>query len=310
MVKSWEKLTPHASSQFARRLHLSRAVAFGFLPHRAGIVVLDVDTTDLTYAARLFERFGSPKIVVRTASGKLHGYYRHNGEGRHVRPEGPSEPFDILGAGYCIAPGSVTPAGEYEFIVGGFDQLSCLTPMIGADAFVSQPEPDKQRLKEGDGRANALFHYLGSEARRCDNEEQLLDVAINYAEEQFAESLPRTDIEKTVASVWRYQSEDRNFIGLKSGEGRKVILDHAKIGKLAQLGGIAAIGLYATIKARHPGSSPFSIPNDAAWDQDVSASRRVIQKARKAMLDIGIIEEVRPPSQHHGPALFRWLDRD
>jgi len=310
MVKSWEKLTAHASGQFALRPHLSGAAAFGFLPDRAGIVVLDIDSTDAAFASSLFERFGKPKILVRTASGKLHGYYSHSGEGRHIRPEGPSEPFDILGSGYCIAPGSVTPAGEYEIIVGNFDQLSSLAPMIGAPAFASPAKPPKQRLKDGDGRANALFNFLGSEARRCDNAEQLLDVATHYAEEQFADNLSQTDIERTVKSVWSYQANGRNFIGLKSGEGRKVILDHAMIGQLAKLGGIETIGVYTAVKARHPGKDPFCIANAMAWDDDIGASRRVMQKAKKAMLGLGIIHEVRPASKRHGPALFRWADLD
>lgn len=86
LVRNWQKTTPHASRSWASRF--AGEQAFGFLPRRAGITVLDIDSADERFAQSLFDHYGEPKALVRTASGKFHGFYRHSGERRMVRPEG------------------------------------------------------------------------------------------------------------------------------------------------------------------------------------------------------------------------------
>jgi hypothetical protein len=84
--------------------------------------------------ADALNRHGSSPLIVRTASGKWHGYYRHNGERRQIRPVR-DVPIDILGGGYAVAPPSRFTKGEYEFIQGTLDDLACLPFMR-----VVQPE--------------------------------------------------------------------------------------------------------------------------------------------------------------------------
>ena len=57
--------------------------AFGFQPGaRSKITILDVDTTNERVLADAEIRHGESPLKVRTASGKFHVYYRHNGEPR------------------------------------------------------------------------------------------------------------------------------------------------------------------------------------------------------------------------------------
>src|SRR6516162_10145104 len=60
---------------------------FGFWAgQRSRITVLDVDTTDERVLRDALDRHGPTPFIVRTASGKFHGLYRHNGEKRCIRP--------------------------------------------------------------------------------------------------------------------------------------------------------------------------------------------------------------------------------
>ena len=189
MISGFLKTGRSHSRAYARRNPTT--AAFGFCPAAAGVTVLDIDSDDPVFVRRLFERFGQPRIVIRTASGKVHGYYRHNGEGRRTRPNG--EPFDILGTdGFVIAPGSVLPTGEYTFVTGGLETLGDLQPMREASNFIA-PRPvndDGGKLKEGDGRNGALLRHLGPHARSCDSLDDLIDVANHFAEENFADAMP------------------------------------------------------------------------------------------------------------------------
>lgn len=311
MVKNWQKVTLHSSRIFAARF--ANEQAFGFCPRRVGVTILDIDTDDESFADDLFARFGDPKALVRTASGKLHGFYKHNGEERLIRPEGPLKPYDILGDGFSIAPFSVTARGTYEFIRGDLDTLRSLAPLIAPPSPPVLPRAANEassRLRDGEGRNHDLFKYAGSQARYCDDQAQLLDVARQYADENFQDAMSEAEVARTVASIWRYKIEGRLFVGKATGEGRKVILDAGRIGDLVERAGAEAVGLYAVLKRRHPGHEPFAFANAAASDADVSSSRRGIQTTRKALLDLGIIECVRPASSAHGSALFRWRDED
>ena len=83
-----------------------RAVGALLRPLQRRLTVADVDrlpTPELQYA---LDTFGQSPVIVRTASGKHHAYYRHGGERRQIRPD-KAHPIDILGeGGFCVAPPS------------------------------------------------------------------------------------------------------------------------------------------------------------------------------------------------------------
>lgn len=83
-VTNYRRFGLPASSQIA--LH-SEADALGFMcGTRSRITMLDVDTTDERILADALDRHGRTPIIARTASGKFHAPYRHNGERRWIRP--------------------------------------------------------------------------------------------------------------------------------------------------------------------------------------------------------------------------------
>ena len=89
---------------------------------RTGITILDVDSTNERILAAALDRHGHTPVIARSGSGKYHGYYRHNGERRLIRPES-DKPIDILGSGLAVAPPSRGSKGCYEFIQGGLDDI-------------------------------------------------------------------------------------------------------------------------------------------------------------------------------------------
>jgi len=123
---------------FGRRGTLELAVeprfanaAVGFwCGHFNRLTVVDVDSaadSELQYA---LDTFGPSPVLVRTASGKHHAYYRHGGERRRIRPLA-GYAIDFLGeGGFCVAPPSVrSDGGRYEFVRGGLSDLANLPTM-------------------------------------------------------------------------------------------------------------------------------------------------------------------------------------
>ena len=110
-----------ASGQWA--LRFSEASALGFAcGKRSGLTIVDIDDPDENLVADAMAKLGPTPIVVRTASGKHHLWYRHNGEPRSprklARDMGLSGPVDILGErGFAIAPPSLRGGGTYEWLL-------------------------------------------------------------------------------------------------------------------------------------------------------------------------------------------------
>ncbi len=74
---------------------------------RNKLTVVDVDAHG-TEGERLLDDaqrdYGASRFIVRTGSGGFHAYYRHNGEGRRIRPD-PLNPIDVLGGGVVPSSG-------------------------------------------------------------------------------------------------------------------------------------------------------------------------------------------------------------
>jgi hypothetical protein len=129
-VKHYLKIGLRASGQFA--LKFANDDAFGFACKRARITVLDVDSPDEKLLDDALDRHGPTPVIVRSGSGNHQAWYRHNGEGRHVRPD-PALPIDILGDGFVVAPPSIGSKGQYQFISGTLDDLAGLPSLRCAD---------------------------------------------------------------------------------------------------------------------------------------------------------------------------------
>ena len=123
-VKRPERFGIPASTQLIRRF--PEANALGFITgQRNNISVLDVDSDDERVLTDALSRHGHTPFIVRTASGKFHAYYRHNGERRRIRPFA-GLPIDVIGAGLIIAAPSENQRGTYQIIQGKLDDLDHL----------------------------------------------------------------------------------------------------------------------------------------------------------------------------------------
>jgi hypothetical protein len=128
MVSNYSQFGLPASASIAKKY--PEATAIGFMAgRRTGLTILDVDTTDERILADALDKHGQTPVIVRSGSGHHQAWFRHNGEGRHIRAFGPDTPIDILGGGFVVAPPSRGIKADYRFIQGGLDDLDRL-PML------------------------------------------------------------------------------------------------------------------------------------------------------------------------------------
>src|SRR3982074_679541 len=84
MAKNYLRAGRHYSARLAEQF--PDAQAFGFaLGARTKITVLDSDSNDDRILADAMSRHGKTRLIVRSGSGNFQAWYRHNGEGRHIR---------------------------------------------------------------------------------------------------------------------------------------------------------------------------------------------------------------------------------
>src|SRR5262249_40956601 len=145
----WAKVGTKLSSELATKSKFADCDGIAFrvdqLHGGPKITVLDIDIADQRQVDRAIERHGDTEIIVRTASGKFHLYYRHNGEPRLVRAWGNDVPIDLLGSGMVIAAPSIGEGGNYQFIKGDLSQIRNLPPMRGVEDRIGKRGATKVR---------------------------------------------------------------------------------------------------------------------------------------------------------------------
>jgi hypothetical protein len=284
-VRSYGKVGLDGSRQLALKFFDADAAGFIAGP-RNRITVIDIDNPDQRLMAEVQARFGSTPLWVMTPSGGWHGYYKHAGETRRIRP---LPDVDILGGGNVVAAGSIVPRGKYQVVRGTLDDLGRLPPMRHQD---HQPTG---RIPKG-RRNTSLFKYCDATVDHCDTLDALLDAATTWAESQFAEPLSAAEIRKTCSSVWNYRG------------GRKRIMNHILEPDLfrALLANPNANALFTYLSAENGHDAEFWIADGLSKEMDWP--RRLVPAARKVLLNLGIVKCIRP----HGirkPALYRWAIR-
>src|ERR1700680_128510 len=127
MARNYLRAGRRYSDRLAKQF--PNAEAFGFaLGARTKITVLDSDSNDERILSDAVTRPRKTPLTVRSGSGNFQAWYRHNGEGRHIRPN-PLLPVDILGGGYVVAPPSRGVKSDYQIIQGSLDDLDRLPPL-------------------------------------------------------------------------------------------------------------------------------------------------------------------------------------
>ena len=99
MSRHYDKIGLRASQQLALKFIDTNGIAC-MAGARNWLTIIDIDARGaeadrlMAEAQRLY---GRSRFIVRTGRDGLHPYYRHNGEGRKIRPD-PSRPSTSLAA--------------------------------------------------------------------------------------------------------------------------------------------------------------------------------------------------------------------
>ena len=147
--------------------------------------------------------------------------------------------------------------------------------------------------KKAGERNNQLFKQLLQQAPSCDTIEDLHDIAHTLNGYEFDDPLPGQEVDKTVRSAWKYQVEDKNWVGRKP----RIILTEKEWGQFAahKKGGDALI-LYCKLKSSHAvRGQPFAISTTAMARDDVlpSWSEWRYRRARDLLVSMGWLVEIR-----------------
>jgi len=306
-ISRYQKVGLRGSEELARKF--ADAKAFGFMcgPH-SKLTVLDIDTGSEMVLGTAIARHGNTPILVRTASGKWHAYYRHAGERRRIRPF-PGLPIDILGGGFVIAPPSITTRGRYEFIDGSLDDIDHLPIMLmepldepgdlsapdsPGDTAIASP---LRGMRDHDGRNKALFLTIGPVANEIraagGTRDALFDVAISHNREA-TEPMSVEEVSKVVDSVWNMTCEGRNWIGQRDRRARELSCFN---------GDVDAHYLLEFLRATEGASAQFWIANGLA--NTFGWNRQRLANARQRLVELGYVQQIKRPWPCH-PAVFVW----
>jgi len=291
-IKGWQGATPAKARHWATIPKLADADGIGVLMGApSGITEVDVDAAGDSWLAAAIERFGETPIQIRTASGKSKLWYRHSGEGRHIRPI-PGLDIDVLGGGFTIAPPSVRAdlGAAYGFLTGqlaDIDSLPCINPAALTDAS-DRPAQGVQRGQRND----ALWRWCMGQARHCDDVEALMDAAETWAS-AMPDPLPLAEVRSAAQSAWSYEASGRNYLGTK-----RPTVTAADAEMDALMHSPDAFALLHLLRRWHSGRASFAIAPRAMSDAgNPPWSWRRIAEARDVLLSQGLLKQVQKPDR-------------
>ena len=258
------------------------------------LTVVDVDSPSDSELQHALATYGDTGAIVRTPSGGRHLYYRHDGEGRVIRPD-PSRLIDMLGGGLCLAPPSARSSGaSYAWQRGSLDVISndnlpkirnCVVPK-------TRDVGRGQRVQEGERNAQ-LFRYCRQIVAYCDDLDALIDAARSWADNECVAPEADAKIIATANSVWKYQG------------GKRRVMQNIVEGPLYQrlIADPEVWALYAYLATENGPAAQFMVADGLGpargWP------RRMVPRARRALLEMGAIKCVRQPRKGT-PGLYRW----
>jgi len=312
-VRGYPRIGLRASAELASKF--VDATALGFMcGRRSRVTVLDIDTSDERLLADALSRHGPTPIIVRTASGKWHAWYRHSNERRRIRPWGDDLPIDLLGTGgFVIAPPSATHLGHYEFIQGSLDDLASLPSMraLGAslynDAVTVVPDDalmaadavtvDEPISVVPEGRRNnALFKHCMRQAHQCDNFDALVEQARVFNAGSCTPPLTDEEVIRTSHRAFYYTARGENRFGMT---GSWLPTDTV----YAVMADPYLCTLLTFLQATNRPNRTFLVADGFA--KRLGWPRRKFTLARREAVRRGFIEMISKPSQGH-PALYRF----
>lgn len=283
---------------------------------RNRVTVVDVDSSkelDLQFAR---DFFGDSPLIVRTASGKYHLYFRNDGERRRIRPIKGRE-IDLLGeGGLCVAPPSNFASRPYRFVRGDLNALANLPTIRRAALENLEPtgveEPAPTEAVPTGQRNDRLFRLACELGFDADTRADLLERTRLVNAELCSPPLPDAEVQGIVTSVWRYKMQGRL---MSRGMPNAVLLPCASISRLLAAGETDALALMTLFHRAHRGrsrkdfaASPLAMEKArliGSWD------KRRYRKAMRTLCELGEIALIRKGGRGaHDPSLYRFVQRD
>jgi Bifunctional DNA primase/polymerase, N-terminal/Primase C terminal 1 (PriCT-1) len=288
MVKNYLRAGRRYSDRLARQF--PDAQAFGFaLGARTKITVLDSDSNDDRILCDAMTRHGKSPLIVQSGSGNFQAWYRHNGEGRHIRPD-PLLPIDILGGGFVVAPPSRGAKSDYQIIQGSLDNLDLLPALQN---FVAASGNEVIAMGR---RNNSLWQHCMKQARSCDDFTALLDVAETFNTHSLSPPLEADEVACIARSAWQLTERGQNRFGqigafLTIAETQSMVRDPH------------LLALLAWLKAQNAPGRQFLIADGLA--PVLGWSLPQLRRCRRRLLELGWLEMIREPIRGCA-ALYRW----
>lgn len=311
----WRHLKHHPSPDLIRKLIRKYPDAnIGVICGLSHVTVVDIDDPELL--SPMIARFGETPLKIATPRGGVHLWYRNSGEGCPNLRESEGLEVDIKGNGGQVAvPPSVRFSGEhagcrYSFLAGFWENVPHLPPIrAGALSGFSQKLPRPLPAVKQGHRNDALFSQLLRHVKCCDDIDALVDVA-QTVNATFNPPLSAAEVEKTVSSVWQYESTGRNWVGK---ERRVHIFKSEFDAIIAHKNGADGLVLFQHLQFAHFDESPFAIsPKAMALQQSIPGWKdpRRYFRARRALLDTKNLREIYQGGRlGTDPSLFAFVRR-
>jgi hypothetical protein len=283
MVRYYNRMGLPASQQMALRFPDAPGLA-ALAGARNRFTVIDVDERGAAGERLLADiqgRFGKSRFIVRTGSGGFHAYYRHNGEGRKIRPD-PRQPIDLIGGGPIVLPPTRGFRGNYEIIHGRIDDLADLNPIQTKSATVGDSKFDPRSVLLGE-RDQKFWPYIKRYAHQAKSLEELQDHA---REINSMMAIPLSDAEVVAKCKYWWQKTERGEN--RWGVGQFTITAHALIDDLMIRDNDAFILL--VLLQRHHWARDFYLANET--HKSIGWTLRRFQAARSRLIDDGYITVV------------------
>jgi hypothetical protein len=305
LVRGYLRIGTERSRELASKPQFAECNGIGFrvdqLYGGPRLTILDIDTTDEGEVPKAIERHGDTPIIVRTATGKHHLYYRYNGEPRLLKAWGDAVPIDLLGGGFVVAPPSIGPQGSYEFVRGDLAQIKNLPAMRGVENKIAKQETPKVRpgiVREGN-RNRTLWERCMLKAKRVERFDDLLAFARDYNGAHMQPPLSDMEIIRAATSAWEYQVRGENFFG---GAGNFVTCPTTMLEDLMQSNS-DALALMMVIRSHNWHRERFYVANAMAdklgWTLPRFREARALLVGRKYL-------RVLSPATAHRPTEYGW----
>ena len=294
LVRNFGKMGLPASKQMVLRFPDAPGLA-AMAGARNRFTVVDIDERGAAgerLLADVQRQFGNARVITRTGSGGFHAYYRHNGEGRKIRPD-PRKPIDLIGGGPIVLPPTRGICGNYEIIHGQVEDLARLEPIKPkSSASLAETDIDLRSARDG-GRDKKFWPHVARQAHLVKSLDELIAIAREMNElmaEPWSDTEVDSEIVKRCKYWWDKTKKGENWFGL----GKYVRSTHAELDNMLANPRDQDAWLLLTFLRRHHWARDFKLAN--ATHELLGWTLRRFVAARRRLIETKQIVVVRRPT--------------